>query len=472
MQKECCLSMKLAAKLILIFLIGVLGIVGVSAWLAIDQQLEWDQERRDSHAAQLVDAISPAIAKAYKEGGTITVAQAVEVSSQTISGTKLRFVDGTHVSLPKTTTTAREVSKISVSNADGTQTTHSFVPLTIDGKDAGTVQVSHLLDQHDPYLRKSITRSLASLVAVTLLSGVVIYFGGIRMVGRPLDKLTTQVNSIGEGNLHQPPVLFGNDEFGRLSRAISAMSDRLRQQRDAIRHTDRLGTVGTLAAGIAHELGTPLNVVSGQAGLIAGGRLTLEEVNESAVAIKEEADRMTAIIRQLLDFARQKPSPHRVVDIAELVRRTCDLMESLARKQSVDIHVDVKGEGPCAIGDASQLQQVFTNLLSNAIDAMPDGGDIRVIVSMDSDSGSVCIDVTDTGTGIENENIQRLFEPFFTTKDVGDGTGLGLSIAYGIITEHGGQITVCSQPNAGSTFRVTLPSVGTAERTVEEANNE
>ncbi|MEZ6062136.1 MAG: HAMP domain-containing sensor histidine kinase [Planctomycetaceae bacterium] len=460
--------MKLAARLILIFLAGVLCIVGISAWLSIEQHHAWEEYQRESHDAQLVDAMTPAIMMALKDDATVTLAQAVQISSRGVKGKEFRVTNDKEVMVPERTITAREISSISVTNGNGTRTAHTFVPLVIDGIDSGTVQISQSLEPHDAFIRRQILSVAASLAGVALLSGLVIYVGGIRLVARPLKKLFAQIDAIGRGQLDQPPALSGNDEFGRLALAISNMSRRLREQRDTIRHTDRLGTVGTLAAGIAHELGTPLNVVSGQAALIAGGRLTAEEVQGSARDIKEEADRMTAIIRQLLDFARRKPAERRVFDLPELVRRTCGLMEPLAHKAGVRVRVEDIDSLPCVTGEPSQLQQVFTNLISNAVAALPDGGDVRVSVSATDDGKQVCVEVSDTGTGISAEDLPRVFEPFFTTKDVGLGTGLGLSIAYGIIREHGGEISVRSTQGQGTSFRITLPLTDASGDTTHE----
>ena len=431
--------MKLAAKLILTFLIGVLCIVAVSAWLSIEEHHAWEQYQREFNSQQLINALTPAIAKVLKEDATITVAQAVEFSSRHMTGKEIRVINGKEVDVPERTILARQVASVSVTNANGTRTAHTYVPLVIEGVDTGTVQVSQSLEQHDAFVSGWILRVVASLGGVGLLSGLLIYIGGVRLVASPVAKLFSQIDAIGEGRLDQPPALSSNDEFGRLALAISKMSRRLREQRDAIRHTDRLGTVGTLAAGIAHELGTPLNVVSGQAALIADGRLTAAEVQESANDIKEEAERMTAIIRQLLDFARQKPAARQVLDLAELVHRTCDLMEPLADEANVAIRVEDGGDLPCVNGEAAQLQQVFTNLISNAIAAMPGGGDVLVAVSATEDKRNVCVEVSDTGAGISTADLPRVFEPFFTTKGVGQGTGLGLSSADGIVTEHRGQ---------------------------------
>ncbi|QDT11917.1 sensor histidine kinase [Planctomycetes bacterium K23_9] len=448
--------MKLAAKLILIFMLGVLGIVALFSWQTIRRQQDHDQARRAEHADDVVGAITPAINNAFRDGGVVTIEEAVEFSAQYVPGRRLRWVNGIQTrEAPRLTT--RKVSRISVSDEDGGHVAHTFVPVVIDGSDAGGVEVTESLVSHDSFIRGSLVASLCSLLGVAMLSGLVIYFGGVQLVGKPLEKLIDQVHEIGDGKLSQPPVLTSNDELGSLAMAISQMSGRIEQQQNTIRHTDRLGTVGTLAAGMAHEMGTPLNVVAGRANLIASGKLSPEEVGQSAKTIKSEAERMTMIIRQLLDFARQSTSEHTTIDIKDVARNTCELMETLAEKSSCKISLQMD-DAPCQIkGDATQIQQVLTNLITNAIQAMPDGGNIMVAV--ERDQSQVCVQVTDEGVGIEPTEAKRVFEPFYTTKDVGQGTGLGLSIAYGIVKEHGGEIKIHSRPGQSTTFSVQLPSL-------------
>ncbi|GAA5510004.1 HAMP domain-containing sensor histidine kinase [Novipirellula caenicola] len=454
--------MKLAAKLILIFLVGVFAVVSLFAWQTIQRQHAWEQEQREAHAHQLVDVYQSAIDSVAGTPSRVTFRQAVEVTMEQRGGPRMRWIDGQEVPsgdqrTGEQKTVARSMSSVSVTDATGTRTAYSYVPLNVDGEKSGVVEVAHPVSASDSLIRDSLYASLLSLLGVAGLSALVIYWGGVQLVGKPLDKLIEQVNRIGEGKLDQPPALTCHDELGRLAVAISQMSHRLSAQRDTIRHTDRLGTIGTLAAGVAHELGTPLNVVSGRAGLIASGKLSPEEVISSAQTIKGESERMTAIIRQLLDFARQTPSPHGKIELGEIVSRTCDLMRPLARKSSAELVLESTDRPMEIDGDASQVQQVLTNLISNAIAAMPDGGTVTVSLGSDDEADRVWVDVRDTGVGIGSENLNKVFEPFFTTKDVGEGTGLGLSIAYGIVREHGGDITVDSQPGQGTTFRVRFP---------------
>jgi signal transduction histidine kinase len=456
-QRQPTKTMKLAAKLILIFLFGVLGIVALFSWQSIRQQRHWDQHRRHAHASELVDAIKPAIAQAYRDGGTITIQQAIQYVASEVGGTQMRWVDRAEADrLPEDQVSGGRLTRVSVSNSQGTRTAYSYVPLTIDGKDTGTIEVATPLDLREAQDREALYASVLSLTGVAVFSAVVIYFGGVQLVGKPLGKLIDQVNQIGEGHWNQQPVLSNNDELGRLAVAISQMSHRLSEQRDAIRHSDRLGTVGTLAAGVAHELGTPLNVVSGRAGLIASGKLTPEEITSSAKTIRDEADRMTGIIRRLLDFARHSPSPHTMLAVGDVVTRTSELMRTLAEKSRVRIDVDLPSRPIMMRGDESQIQQILTNLISNAIQAMPDGGTVRVSVNQEGD-GPIKLSVSDDGVGIAPDKVPLVFEPFYTTKDVGQGTGLGLSIAYGLVNEHGGEIKVDSTLAKGTTFTAIFP---------------
>lgn len=483
--------MKLAAKLILIFMVGVLGIVALFSWQIAKQQREWSQQSYEENAVDLVNALKPTIEQAYRDGGTVQIQQAIEVTKRTTSGPAMRWIDPekSDAAQPSpgerpldTETRSRSISSISISDKDGKTKQLTYVPLTLPGDVSGAVEVAKPMLNSEANIRRSFQASALLVIGVTLLSGFVIYWGGLKLVASPLRKLIRQVEQIGEGEFGQPPAISSNDEFGQLASAISQMSSRLQEQRATIeaetrtrlqtqqqlRHIDRLGTVGTLAAGVAHELGTPLNVVSGRAGLISSGQLSPADVSSSAQTIQKEAERMTAIIRQLLDFARRTGTEHASINLIQLARQTCELMQPLARKAHVDLTVNAdENSSVTTVGDSGQLQQVITNLISNAIQSIPDGGKIVIKVHSEQiqppaviesqQNHFACLEVMDTGIGMTDTETEHVFEPFYTTKDVGEGTGLGLSIAYGIVREHGGWIDVASEKNQGSTFRVWLP---------------
>jgi len=210
-----------------------------------------------------------------------------------------------------------------------------------------------------------------------------------------------------------------------------------------------------------------LNVVAGRASLIASRKLPEEEVIQSAVTIRNQADRMTQLIRQLLDFARRRTPKKDRVEVRPVIAETLLLLEPQARKRNVTLELIGEDRRCAVLIDTGQVQQLLTNLVMNAMQAMPDGGRVSLSVTTEYKTPPagiealpkdyVRIDVIDEGTGITEENLRHLFEPFFTTKDVGEGTGLGLPIAHGIAVEHGGWIEAKSSLQKGSCFSVYLP---------------
>lgn len=253
-------------------------------------------------------------------------------------------------------------------------------------------------------------------------------------------------------------------------RARIALESRLRMDTlDQLRHAERLTTIGKLASGIAHEIGSPLNVISGHAELLMSGRVGADAVRGTGKILLEQSERVTTIVQQLLDFAKRGGTRVINTNIAELAVSTTHLLESLARKSGIEIVHDHKGSVWAEV-NRSQMQQVLTNLTTNAIHAMPNGGRISIQVHAENSyvpkeapdgppRDYVVLTVHDTGTGIPSDVLPKIFDPFFTTKDVGQGTGLGLSVAYGIVRDHGGWIAVNTRLGAGTTFSVYVPRV-------------
>ncbi len=266
------------------------------------------------------------------------------------------------------------------------------------------------------------------------------------IIARPLTRVVKHAQRIGSGDLTASLQVRGAKEIASLKEALNGMCEQLRQARatakaesaarlaalEQLRHADRLRTVGTLASGIAHELGTPLNVILLRAKMV--GKV-LPAASESVAVIVSQTEKMTTIVRQLLDFARRK-APHRVArDVSELAESAVRLLMPLARKASVDLHLDDLPNAAMAEVDAAQVEQALTNLVVNAVHASAPGGIVFVraeTVEEDVDGAlrSLCrLTVTDEGAGIKDEDMERIFEPFFATKDVGQGTGLGLAAA-------------------------------------------
>jgi signal transduction histidine kinase len=257
------------------------------------------------------------------------------------------------------------------------------------------------------------------------------------------------------------------DQLLRAKTQLEAETEARVRSVEQLRHADRLSSIGTLSSGIAHELGTPLAVISGRAELIADGSVEGETVKTYAKSIAKQAKKMTEIIRQLLDFARRSRSTLSPKNVAKVAEITVSMLRSLAVKKGIELSLTSSADDAQVAADAVQLQQVLTNLIVNAIQAMAGGGAITVAVDRqwarppvdhDGQEGTyICIAVRDEGAGIPSDIRAKVFEPFFTTKPVGQGTGLGLAVSYGIVREHGGWIEVESEVGRGSCFSVYLP---------------
>jgi signal transduction histidine kinase len=254
----------------------------------------------------------------------------------------------------------------------------------------------------------------------------------------------------------------------RLKQALSTeRAGRADAERD-LQHAQRLTSVGRMAAGIAHELGTPLNVVGSYARMIHDGEIEGDEARSTAGIITEQTEFMTGIIRQMLDFARAQQIERRLESVIDLLDDSIKLLTPLARQRHVVLELAPPARVPRVELDAGQLRQVFSNLVMNAVQASHAGGKVQVSVELVVDREPplsverrarewVVVQVKDEGAGMSDEVKQRAFDPFFTTKPVGEGTGLGLSVAWGIVQRHGGWIELESAEGKGSRFSVYLP---------------
>lgn len=228
---------------------------------------------------------------------------------------------------------------------------------------------------------------------------------------------------------------------------------------EQLRHAERLNVVGKLAAGVAHELGTPLNVISTTAELLDTDTPNRPMIHASCRVIIEQSGRMATIIRQLLDFGRRGGADRAATDLVSLVESTVLLMRPLARKRRVELSLGLPKRRIEAEVNRLEIGQVLSNLILNAVQAMPNGGRAIVELRVERERGGdvAVLTVSDEGTGIRPEDVPRVFDPFFTTKDVGEGTGLGLAVTYGIVSDHGGRVNVETEWGHGSSFTVVLP---------------
>jgi signal transduction histidine kinase len=251
---------------------------------------------------------------------------------------------------------------------------------------------------------------------------------------------------------------FLNRELAQASRQLSEVyerqTDELRETSARARAAEELASIATLVAGLAHEIGTPMNVIQGHAERLESA-VSDERSRWRLRTIRDQIDRITSIIQSLLNMARPKAREHLPVDLTRVLEQALAFLTERFRSRHIETKVDAQVDA-IVTGDAEKLQQVFLNLFLNAADAMPEGGELRVEVKAPSE-GRVRVSVADTGQGIPESILERIFEPFFTTKEGGRGNGLGLMVAASIVREHAGQIEVQSEVGRGTTFFVELP---------------
>jgi len=264
-------------------------------------------------------------------------------------------------------------------------------------------------------------------------------------------------------------VITSADQYQKLQSTISQLRlaqvelrARIEAQRSAenrLVQAAKLAAVGEMAAGIAHELNNPLTSVTGFAELALEDIPKDSETRKDLEIVMREAIRARDVVRRLLDFARQSESTRARSSLNEVIEDVVALSRHLIHTSGVELKLDLDGNLPWISVDANQMRQVLLNLIHNALQAMPDGGQMQIVTEAAVRNGRewIMISVHDTGVGISQFEQTRIFEPFYTTKGNQGGTGLGLSVTYGIVTDHGGQIDVESQPGTGSRFTVWLP---------------
>jgi hypothetical protein len=233
---------------------------------------------------------------------------------------------------------------------------------------------------------------------------------------------------------------------------------------EQLQQREKLSSIGLLAAGVAHEVNTPLTGVSSYTQMLLGMFNETDPKHALLQKVRTQAERATNIVNNLLNFSRTgSATEFAETDVARVLDDTLQLLEPQLRRSQIEIVRCYAKDAPEAYANAGKLQQVFTNLILNARDAIPDGGRITVSTGT-ADDGSLVAEISDTGIGIAPENVAKIYDPFYTTKGVGQGTGLGLAVSYGIVQEHAGRISVESTPGRGTTFRITLPTARVRQR--------
>ncbi|MBF0318297.1 MAG: HAMP domain-containing histidine kinase [Nitrospirae bacterium] len=298
-----------------------------------------------------------------------------------------------------------------------------------------------------------------ALVFLVLFIAFILHLMGVRVL-RTLNRFMTYMSQISSGRqTHFQSSRLYRDEFSDLSGVLDQLVKEYDRQQTIISQSHKLRAVGTLTAGVAHELNNPINNMTLTAHMLLEdyNELSDDERLEMVKDLIDEAGRARLIVRSLLDFARESESIMEPIGIGEVLEETLKIAGSQVKLAGVHIELKISPNLPRIHGDRHQLQQVFLNLLLNALDVTLKGGHLKIEVCMADEDSFVAVKVTDFGLGIPDHILHHIFDPFFTTKAKGKGTGLGLSVSQGIIAKHGGHITVSTKQKRGTTFTVKLP---------------
>lgn len=324
-----------------------------------------------------------------------------------------------------------------------------------------TTDMERVISQERRYVNRLIRESkiyhfvaLGGIVTLSILTVLFLIFN----IYRPLKSIETGIHKIVEGDYKNIPAVSSGDEFGSLVASLNTMIDELQNRSDQLVQSEKMASLGTLTSGVAHELNNPLNNIS------TSVQILLEELEEAEPEYQRELltetegqiQRARDIVKALLEFSRDRAFGLKQVYFRKVVDGTLKLIKG-EMPANVQIEVEVPDDIQVAM-DSRRIEQVLINLTINSIQAMEDGGTLRIRAGREENRSEFFFEVSDTGKGIPQQEIGKIFDPFFTTKDVGKGSGLGLSVSHGIIQQHGGRIEVKSEVDQGTVFTVYLPS--------------
>lgn len=334
----------------------------------------------------------------------------------------------------------------------------------VDKNIVGILYVGLLEEKYVDLKKQTLWIFLGIALAGMTLALVIAYLLSSKIL-RPIRRLVDASHALAKGDLSHKVTVQSTDEIGELCETFNMMAESLderdRQLREymhkKLSQSEKLASLGRLAAGVAHEINNPLTGVLTYSHLLLRKAPEGHPDKEDLEVVVRETTRCRQIVKELLDFARETKSVRKPTDLNKVIRDTTSLVENQISFQNVQIREELDPNLPEVPIDANEIQQVFTNLTLNAAEAMSDGGTITITTGIDGDKEFVKAEVSDTGTGIPEENLSKIFDPFFTTKEAGAGTGLGLAITYGIVQRHEGTIEVRSELGKGTTFIIRLP---------------
>lgn len=356
----------------------------------------------------------------------------------------------------------------------------AYAPRQVNGATVGAARLTLSLDRDHARLARSRTLFLGYFALDFILLLGLGAFILRRIVVAPLERLLKATERVIDGDYSHQLQPHGSIEIAGLADSFNFMQMTLKERRDEVDdhlrslkaanqalqesrletlRSEKMASVGLLAAGMAHEIGTPLAGIIGYSGILAEELAGDTEKSDYLRRITEDAGRIDRLVKDLLNYARPVKPEIEQIDVSEFLEDLFAMLERQGVFKRIEPHLRIAADLPTLYLDRHQLLQVLMNLVMNARDAMPDGGELTITATA-GDRESVLLEIADSGSGIAAENIERIFEPFFTTKEPGRGTGLGLAISARLIESFGGRIEVESAPDKGTKFRVRLPGVG------------
>ena len=463
--------MKIVTRFAALFFVIACVALLLASWFAAKREVRRAEGRIGDDVGAFADVLERSIVLAETNGGLAASVRLVEEASARSPSIEARFVAGGR----------DEHAGSSIDDVHDGRVLRHVRLVRNEGRVLGVLEISHGLPTQSAILRAALAEEVVFALGLGVLTGVLALALGHVLIGAPLARVVAQARRIASEDFSDRLAEDRTDEIGFLKRELNAMCDKLDLARsrleseatahvetlEQLRHLDRLRTVGTLASAVAHELGTPFNVVLLRAESMLDSSASDSERADAARVIIAQVEKMSRTVRQLLDFSRDGEAKKASLSVGNLLNEVVRLLGPLAKKNGVSLRAETTSDVTLVV-DALRLEQLVTNLVMNAVAASPAGSDVTMRVGLESDAlrptstervDVVRIDVIDEGHGLDAAGLARIFEPFYTTKPEG-GTGLGLTVATGIAEEHGGWLSAKSEVGHGSTFSVYLPACG------------
>jgi len=501
--------MRIATKLTILLLLAVSVVLAGFGYLRMRQERERLVEEVQQEAAVLTNAVRLVVEHAVRDKRPEDVRELltefvrhpspldrVQIYNNRFEVTASASADAAAApAIPRADverTISQRAATIRYVDSPPPPVVYVLVPLTSPGGGViGALAVTRAATRVERHVSEIAPELVVRLGLLSLTIFLVIWFTVRVSIRRPLHALVRAALALGRGQLTQRITLRRRDEIGQLASAFNRMAAEIQAARERTRteaegrldaerqlqQAQKLAALGRLASEVAHEIGTPLSIISGRTEVIQKKLPPDHPLARDATTVLRQVERISGILRQLLDYARPRRLTRNPLQVEPVFTRVVELLDPIAARRQVRLVAQVPGALPPILADADQLQQVLLNLVTNALDATPGGGLVRLTAAAD-ESGpmpaagkgrprisrgrapepSVTLRVDDTGCGIPPERLEKIFEPFFSTKERGGGTGLGMAIVEDIVRAHGAAIEIESAEGRGTTVWLRWPA--------------